>query len=106
VPTLGESISKYAAMAVKAVHEAEAQLGPGNGRTKQQVAITYILALCHAGERVPVSLVNEIATAVDLVVQVANMFGVFGQVKVSEVEVPGTVKTCGAASELQLKETK
>ena len=61
---------------------------------KQRAAIAYTLVAAHPGETVEKDKLNEIAAAVNLVVALANAFGVFGAVKVERIEVPLT-KECG-----------
>ena len=81
-------IAKYAGIATQAVHEAEAQVGPGNGATKQEIAVAYALAAAHAGQTVPIETVQQVAAAVELAVSVANMLGAFGTAKIQPIQVP------------------
>lgn len=83
------TVGKYSVLATQAVAEAEAQVGPGNGKTKMQVAMSYVLAAAHAGEAVPHKKIAAIAASINLAVGIANMLGVFGPTKATaEVVVP------------------
>ena len=91
-------IAKYAGVATQAAHEAEAQVGPGNGATKQQIAVAYALAAAHAGQTVPIETVQQVAAAVELAVNVANMFGAFGAAKIQPIQVPAVPGDKAAAT--------
>lgn len=92
------AIGKYAAVATQAAHEAESSIGPGNGATKQQIAVAYALAAAHAGQTVPIETVQQVAAAVELAVSVANIFGAFGVAKIAPIVVPSVPGDKSAAT--------
>jgi hypothetical protein len=75
------AIGKYSVVAAQAILEAEAQVGPGNGGTKKDVATAYTVAAVHAGETIGVPEVQAAAAAVELAFGIASIFGRLGAQK-------------------------
>lgn len=73
------ALSKYGQIAITAVHQVEAEVGPSNGATKKQLAVAYVLAAAHAGEAVTVPIVAEVSAAVEMAAGIANALGLFGK---------------------------
>lgn len=86
--SIASGVMKYSALASHAVQQVETEVGPGNGATKKQLAVSYVLAAAHAGEAVPVPQVQAIAAAVELAAGIANALGLFGAPKAVAVSVP------------------
>jgi hypothetical protein len=86
--SISSAILQYGGLASHAVQQVEAEVGPGNGATKKQLAISYVLAAAHAGEAVPMPQVQAIASAVELAAGIANAIGLFGAPKAATVSVP------------------
>lgn len=62
--------------AVKQV-ETETEGHKLDGASKQQIALTYVLAAAHAGEAIPVPTVQLVAGLIDAAVSTLNAMGVF-----------------------------
>jgi hypothetical protein len=86
---------KYGPYALAAAKTAEDTIGAGNGETKKQLALGAVLAAVHAGETVPVTTVQVVSGAIDLVVSLLNSAGVFGQAK---QDTPVAVPAIAAAA--------
>ena len=77
-------------------------IGPSNGdvgvqQSKAAAAIAIVLAAAHAGESVPVVVVQQISQAVEIAVSVANALGLFGKTaKSGAVAVPQVVQSTTA----------
>ena len=82
------SIQKYLALAITAVHEAEASATPG--ATKKQIAVASVLAAAHAGETIDNATVQKISGIVEFAVSIANALGLLGKAPASPVVVPPT----------------
>jgi len=78
---------KYAPLVLESVKEVEAAIGAGNGQSKRQLLLAYVLAAIHAGENVPIAQVQAIAGVIDIIVGLLNGLGVFGKTSPS-VAVP------------------
>lgn len=75
---------KYGALAAAAVAQVQTEVGASNGDsglqvTKKQLAVAYVIAAAHAGESVPNTTVQTVATLVDLVAGTAKALGLFGK---------------------------
>ncbi len=85
---------KYFSLASQAVQEVQVAIGPSNGdvavqQSKAAAAVAIVLAAAHAGESVPVAVVQQISQAVEIAVSVANALGLFGKTaKTTPVAVP------------------
>lgn len=84
IKQIAAAILKYGAIATAAVATVQAEVGASGGdsatqQTKKQLAVTYVLAAAHAGESVPVSIVQQISTIVDLAASTAKALGLFGK---------------------------
>jgi hypothetical protein len=71
------AIAKYFSLAAQAVQEVQGAIGPSGGDTgvqqsKAAAAIAIVLAGAHAGESVPVAVVQQISQAVEIAVSVAK----------------------------------
>lgn len=83
-------VLKYGALATAAVTQVEQEVGAGNGQTKKQLAVSYVLAAAHAGESVGVPVVQEVSAVVEMAAGVANALGLFGKPASGTVAVPNT----------------
>lgn len=86
------AIGKYLTLAVQAVAQVQAEIGASNGdpnlqKTKLAAAIAIVLAAAHAGENVPIAIVQKVAMAVEVAVSLANMLGLFGKTANAAVTV-------------------
>jgi len=92
-------ILKYGGLAWAAVGQVQTEIGASAGKpavqqAKKDLAVTYILSAAHAGEAVPNSTVQTIASVVDLVASTAKSLGLFGKVPdgAGVVNVPANPK--------------
>ena len=102
-----QGIVKYTQIAGAAVAQVEKEVGAANGdkavsASKLQLAVAYVLAACHVGECVPVPVVQEIATVVEMQVGIAQALGLFGKLKptTTGVQVPPNPLVATASSTL------
>lgn len=92
-------VLQYGALAVQAVAQVQMEAGPSNAdpgiqQSKKQLAVAYVIAAAHAGEQIPVSQVQQIASVVDLVASTAKALGAFGKTpapSATTVSVPPAV---------------
>jgi hypothetical protein len=88
------SIAKYFSLAAQAVQIVQTEIGPSSGNPAMQqgklaAAVAIVLAAAHAGESVPVAVVQRIASVVEIAVSVGNALGLFGKTKsTAPVSVP------------------
>jgi hypothetical protein len=92
---IATAVAKYGSIASAAVQAVQNELGesstPSVQQTKRNAAVGIVLATAHAGEQVPVSQVQKIATVVDLAASTAKLLGLFGKAPASPeavIEVP------------------
>ncbi len=78
------SFQKYGTIAAQAVQQVQTEVGASNGDTtvqqsKKMQAVGYVLAAAHAGEQVPIPVVQEISGVVDFIAGLAKALGLFGK---------------------------
>lgn len=72
-----KALVTYVPLVNSTIQEVEAAMPGASGTSKAQAALNIILSIAHAGETVPIAIVQAISGIIDTAVSMFNALGIF-----------------------------